>query len=69
MAFPPHLAADPSPLAFPLGPWHTAKGQGHGRAMKDHDSTDVTADLLLHAYTAGIFPMSENRNDPEVFWV
>lgn len=37
--------------------------------MKDHDSTDVTADLLLHAYTAGIFPMSENRNDPEVFWV
>lgn len=37
--------------------------------MKDHDSGDVTADLLLHAYTAGIFPMSEHRNDPEVFWV
>lgn len=37
--------------------------------MKDHDSSDLTADLLLHAYTSGIFPMSEHRNDPEVFWV
>ncbi|WP_375176089.1 leucyl/phenylalanyl-tRNA--protein transferase [Pseudooceanicola sp.] len=37
--------------------------------MKDHDSADLTADLLLHAYTAGIFPMSEHRADPEVFWV
>lgn len=38
--------------------------------MKDHDgSSDLTADLLLHAYTAGIFPMSEHRNDPDVFWV
>ncbi|WP_136637287.1 leucyl/phenylalanyl-tRNA--protein transferase [Pseudooceanicola onchidii] len=37
--------------------------------MKDHDSADLTADLLLHAYTAGIFPMSEHRNDPDVFWV
>lgn len=37
--------------------------------MKDHDSSDVTAELLLHAYTAGIFPMSEHRDDPEVFWV
>ena len=37
--------------------------------MKDHDSGDLTADLLLHAYTAGIFPMSEHRDDPEVFWV
>ena len=37
--------------------------------MKDHDSGDVTADLLLHAYTAGIFPMSEHRDDPDVFWV
>ena len=37
--------------------------------MKDNDSSDLTADLLLHAYTAGIFPMSEHRDDPEVFWV
>ena len=36
--------------------------------MKDTDP-DLTADLLLHAYTTGIFPMSEHRSDPEVFWV
>ena len=29
----------------------------------------VTPDLLLRAYRAGIFPMSESRDNPEVFWV
>ena len=29
----------------------------------------LTPELLLKAYAAGIFPMSENRNDPEIFWV
>nr|WP_281493357.1 leucyl/phenylalanyl-tRNA--protein transferase [Yoonia sp. F2084L] len=29
----------------------------------------MTADLLLQAYQAGVFPMSEGRDDPEVFWV
>lgn len=29
----------------------------------------LTADLLLRAYAAGIFPMSEGRNDPDLFWV
>ncbi|WP_238367409.1 leucyl/phenylalanyl-tRNA--protein transferase [Mesobacterium pallidum] len=35
--------------------------------MKDH--TDLTPDLLLRAYTAGLFPMAEHRDDPELFWV
>jgi len=26
-------------------------------------------ELLLRAYAAGVFPMAENRDDPEVFWV
>ncbi|MET4101301.1 leucyl/phenylalanyl-tRNA--protein transferase [Roseovarius sp. MBR-78] len=26
-------------------------------------------ELLLRAYAAGVFPMAEGRNDPEVFWV
>lgn len=30
---------------------------------------DLTPDLLLRAYANGIFPMSESRDDPEVFWV
>lgn len=30
---------------------------------------NLTPDLLLHAYTRGVFPMAESRDDPEVFWV
>lgn len=29
----------------------------------------LTPDLLLGAYAAGVFPMAENRDDPDVFWV
>ncbi len=36
--------------------------------MKDSDP-DLTPELLLHAYMSGVFPMSEHRDDPEVFWV
>ena len=31
--------------------------------------TEITPDLLLHGYSVGIFPMSEHRDDPELFWV
>ena len=36
--------------------------------MKD-SGPNLTADLLLQAYQMGVFPMSEGRDDPEVFWV
>ena len=29
----------------------------------------LTADLLLMAYAAGVFPMAEHQDDPEIFWV
>jgi len=29
----------------------------------------ITPELLLQAYRAGIFPMAEHRDDPELFWV
>lgn len=29
----------------------------------------LTPDLLLGAYAAGIFPMAETRDDPDLFWV
>ena len=29
----------------------------------------ITPDLLMQAYRIGVFPMSEHRDDPEVFWV
>jgi leucyl/phenylalanyl-tRNA--protein transferase len=30
---------------------------------------ELTPELLLRAYAAGIFPMAENRDDPGIFWV
>jgi leucyl/phenylalanyl-tRNA--protein transferase len=29
----------------------------------------IKPELLLQAYAAGVFPMAESRDDPEVFWV
>ncbi|NOE33503.1 MULTISPECIES: leucyl/phenylalanyl-tRNA--protein transferase [unclassified Ruegeria] len=29
----------------------------------------LSAELLLHGYSIGIFPMAEHRDDPELFWV
>lgn len=31
--------------------------------------SELTAELLLHGYAIGIFPMAENRHDTEIFWV
>lgn len=36
--------------------------------MRD-DTPPLTPDLLLQAYRSGVFPMSESRDDPDVFWV
>lgn len=33
------------------------------------DDIRLTPDLLLQGYAAGIFPMAESRDDPEIFWV
>jgi len=33
------------------------------------DIPALTPELLLQAYQSGVFPMSESRDDPEVFWV
>ena len=39
--------------------------------MTRHDpgAQELTPELLLRAYAAGIFPMSESQDDPGVFWV
>ncbi|MBM1173065.1 leucyl/phenylalanyl-tRNA--protein transferase [Microvirga arabica] len=34
----------------------------------DH-APEITADILLKAYAAGIFPMAEDADDPSLFWV
>lgn len=33
------------------------------------DDPTLTPQLLLRAYAAGVFPMAESRDDPEIFWV
>lgn len=35
----------------------------------DYILPDLTPELLIKAYSVGIFPMSEGANDPSVFWV
>ncbi len=35
----------------------------------NHASVAVTPDLLLRAYSVGLFPMAECRDDPMLFWV
>ena len=34
----------------------------------DH-AIDITPEILLKAYAAGIFPMAEDADDPSLFWV
>jgi leucyl/phenylalanyl-tRNA--protein transferase len=31
--------------------------------------SDIDADVLLRAYTYGVFPMAESRNDPHLYWI
>ncbi len=37
-----------------------------GRRSRD---SDITVDMLLRAYSIGLFPMAESADDPELFWV
>ena len=30
---------------------------------------DLTPDMLLRAYTIGVFPMAEDHDDPDLFWI
>ncbi len=37
--------------------------------MRDESPQEITADLLLHAYASGIFPMAETADGDEIFWI
>ena len=39
------------------------------RAMSDDPASKLTPALLLRGYAAGIFPMAESRDDPDIYWV
>ncbi len=32
-------------------------------------NVEITAEILLKAYAAGIFPMAEDADDPTLYWV
>ncbi|MEX3008821.1 leucyl/phenylalanyl-tRNA--protein transferase [Hoeflea sp. TYP-13] len=36
---------------------------------RSEDRLNITPQLLLKAYSCGLFPMAESADDPEVFWV
>ena len=46
-----------------------ARGHNGDSAMHAPAAPPIDPDLLLSAYRAGIFPMADSRDDPEVFWV
>ncbi|GEP10223.1 leucyl/phenylalanyl-tRNA--protein transferase [Methylobacterium gnaphalii] len=37
--------------------------------MHDRIPVEITPDVLLKAYAAGIFPMAEDADDPTIYWV
>ncbi|MHB2209313.1 leucyl/phenylalanyl-tRNA--protein transferase [Methylobacterium sp. CM6257] len=37
--------------------------------MHDSSRVDITPEILLKAYAAGIFPMAEDAHDPTLYWV
>ena len=37
--------------------------------MHDADRVDITPEILLKAYAAGIFPRAEDADDPAIYWV
>lgn len=49
-------------LAFPIR-------RRHYQVMHDGDRVDITPEILLKAYAAGIFPMAEDADDPAIYWV
>lgn len=46
-----------------MGPGFRREAAGRGAVIR------LTPEILLQAYAAGIFPMAESADDPELFWV
>ena len=38
-------------------------------AARDDINTDITPQVLLKAYSCGIFPMAESADDPALYWI
>jgi len=42
---------------------------GYPMASKDAARIEITPEVLLKAYSCGIFPMADSADDPSLFWV
>ena len=38
-------------------------------ASRDSAHIEITPEVLLKAYSCGIFPMAENADDPALYWI
>ena len=57
------------PLSLTLAHGNRRLGTVMPPAMHEARNDPIPAELLLSAYRAGIFPMADGRDDPEIFWV
>lgn len=61
------------PAAYPIGspkrPFPAGPPQCYNRGVDTSDPNIIDPNMLLLAYRSGIFPMSDGRDDPEIFWV
>ena len=46
-----------------------ASQAGDGMTDRGNRKQEITPQLLLKAYSCGLFPMAESADDPELFWV
>ena len=51
-----------------LSDWRRRVGSGHCASMSRR-ALDVTPDLMLRAYRAGLFPMAETRGGDRLYWL
>lgn len=42
---------------------------GESAILRDDDEDIVTPEVLLQAYAAGLFPMADSADDPNLYWV
>src|ERR1700691_1489033 len=67
------LSENPSELGFavrsrPLEP-EAARRLNDRMASRESAQFDITPEVLLKAYSCGIFPMAESAEDPALYWI
>src|SRR5690349_13754328 len=55
----------------PFGPLEGQGGSRLNESMASRESAfiDITPEVLLKAYSCGIFPMAESADDPALYWI